>query len=106
MTGKTTPMDATNRVVANVRRLREIRGWLARELAERMTAVGCPMSRSVISNREGAHCPSRVSADELVAFADVFGKSITDLVAEEMIACPRCNDKPPTGFTCNNCGVT
>lgn len=102
MGGKTTPTDLSNRVAANLRRLRKMRRWSAQELADRMEAAGCPVSRQVIANRESNHVVSRISVDELFAFAAVFERSVMDLIEEE-IQCARCGGSPPTGFGCLDC---
>lgn len=104
MTAKTSPETLSQRVVQNARRLRKLRGWSARELAERLTASGCPVSRVVIANREcGQNC--RTSVDELFALAEVLGCSVDDLVAEQA-QCPRCAGSPPVGYLCGLCGAS
>lgn len=54
-------------VAATVGRLRRDRGWEQRELAERVTVVGRPMSSSLISKIESG--ARRVDVDDLVALA-------------------------------------
>lgn len=103
MSEEKTPMRISRRVVANIRRLRRARGWSAQELANRMDAVGCPVSRSMISQRETGSQRIRVSVDELVAFADVLDQPLDDLVHEE-VACEQCAGSPPAGFRCRTCG--
>ncbi len=104
MATRVTPNDLSERVAANCRRLRLQRKWSAKRLAELLADVGCPISRSVIANREsGSHVTSHVSVDELYGLAKVFDVAVEVLVAERVM-CPRCEGEPPIGFTCNLCG--
>ncbi len=95
----------TRRVVANVRVLRRRRRWSAQRLAEEMWSHGHHMTRAIIANREGGRTGG-VTVDDLVGFAKVFGVEPADLLAEQPpVACDRCLDAPPAGFTCNQCGA-
>ncbi|MFH9293833.1 helix-turn-helix domain-containing protein [Streptomyces sp. NPDC017520] len=60
-------------VKRNVARLRKARGWTTYELAQRMGAAGRPIPQSGISRVESGG--RRVDADDLAAFAVVFGVS-------------------------------
>lgn len=72
-----------------------------------MGAYGCPINRDAIVRIEGvyrefANHKRRVTVDELVAFAKVFGvEPASMLTAPE---CDTCNGAPPVGFTCQTCG--
>lgn len=93
--------DPTQIVFRNVRRMRRARKWSCRELADRLTAVGCPVKGHVLRNRE---FPDRVAGIPLfhtVALAHVFGVKLEDLMAIECLAC---GDAPPVGFACLTCG--
>ncbi|MGA5472535.1 helix-turn-helix domain-containing protein [Streptomyces arboris] len=52
---------------------REARGWEQRELAERLTQAGRPMTQPIVSRIESG--TRRVDVDDLVALAAVFGVS-------------------------------
>ncbi|MFJ8844338.1 helix-turn-helix domain-containing protein [Streptomyces cyaneofuscatus] len=52
---------------------REARGWEQRELAERLTRAGRPMTQPIVSRIESG--ARRVDVDDLVALADAFGVS-------------------------------
>lgn len=109
MSARTSPTALNDRVIHNVRRLRKIRGWSAEELAARLTEAGCPIGWNVIATRESRagresrHDASRISVDELFAFAAALDVPVTDLISE-VSRCRRCEGAPPAGFTCNACG--
>jgi transcriptional regulator with XRE-family HTH domain len=69
------PSDVLSR---NIRDVREARGFTQRQLAERMTAAGTPMTHPTVSQIERGK--RRVSVDELFVFAVVLEKSIVRLV--------------------------
>lgn len=95
----------TDRVVANVRTLRRRRRWSAARLAEEMVARGHWMTRGIIANREVGRTGG-VTVDDLVGFAKVFGLEPSELLADHPpVACQKCMDEPPAGFTCNACGT-
>lgn len=102
-----TPPDGyafTRRVSANARVLRRRRGWSAQRLAEEMSAFS-PTTRAVIANRESGRL-SHVSVDDLVAYARALGVLPQELLEDvPPVACDRCLDAPPKGYTCNQCGA-
>lgn len=57
----------------------EQRGWKYAELADRMTAEGCPIQTSALYKLQGEP-PRRVTVDELVALANVFDLTTDDLL--------------------------
>lgn len=59
---------------------RERRGWSYEGLAKRMTEAGCPMNQSAIYKIEKGEPRRRITVDELVGFANVFGTNISALV--------------------------
>ncbi|MCY0926924.1 helix-turn-helix domain-containing protein [Streptomyces sp. H27-H1] len=67
-------------VAAHVQLERELRGWSTAELARQVTAAGCPLSQSAVWRIENGEPPRKISVDELVAFAKVFGKPIEQLL--------------------------
>lgn len=68
---------------------REARGMTPAGLASRMTQVGCPINASAIYKIEKADPPRRITVDELVAFAEVFGVTIEDLLLPPEVASDR-----------------
>jgi transcriptional regulator with XRE-family HTH domain len=95
----------TARVVANVRVLRKRRRWSAQRLVDEIALHGHVMSRATVANRETGRTGG-VTVDDLVGFARAFGVEPAVLLAEQPpVACQKCMDAPPSGFTCNACGV-
>lgn len=90
-------------VIAKLRELRQIQKVSAQMLAERMTELGYPVPRVVISNLENGR-RAEVSIDHVVYAARALGTTVTALL-EEPVACPQCKGEPPVGFTCNTCGT-
>ncbi len=74
------PRGPESDVAARVALERERRSWSAAEPARRMTAAGCPIDQSAINKIEQGDPPRRITVDELVAFAQVFGLEIEDLL--------------------------
>ncbi|MFJ3282457.1 helix-turn-helix domain-containing protein [Streptomyces halstedii] len=64
---------AAERTARMVAAEREARGWEQRELAERLTQAGRPMSQPVVSRIESG--ARRIDVDDLVALAAVFSVS-------------------------------
>ena len=96
--------DPTQIVFQNMKRLRIMRGWSARELAERVTSAGHPVQRGVIVNREIRNRVENVPLHFVVVLASIFGVSLSDLMTEAE-DCARCGGEPPAGFTCRACGA-
>jgi transcriptional regulator with XRE-family HTH domain len=94
--------DVSQRFADRARELRRNRGWTAQHLADRITAAGYAVSRSMIAYQETK--PLRITLDQAAATARAFGVSLAVLIDDA--PCPTCEDKPPTGFTCNGCGTT
>ncbi len=66
---------------------REQRGWSYAGLASRMTSVGCAIDQSALYKIENATPRRRISVDEMVALARVFGLGLDDLlVPPEIVA--------------------
>jgi transcriptional regulator with XRE-family HTH domain len=61
----------------------------AAELSRRMTAVGCPINQSAINKIEQGDPPRTISTNELVAFAQVFGLEVEDLLLPPFVASDR-----------------
>lgn len=58
---------------------REQRGWSYAGLALRMTKAGCKIDQSALYKIEKADPPRRITVDELVGFAEVFGLTLVEL---------------------------
>lgn len=58
---------------------REALGWKLDGLAQRMTEAGCPMDKSAIYRIESGKPPRRITFDEAMTFAQVFGTDIVEL---------------------------
>lgn len=102
----TAPMKspAMLRFVTNVRRLREEMHLSARQLAEKITANGIPMTRNMLTNLEVGR-RDHVSLDEAYAIASALGTTVTYLVDYAGPRCTQCFDEPPEGYSCNACGA-
>jgi transcriptional regulator with XRE-family HTH domain len=94
-------------VGAHVRTLRAARGWSLREVARLAESAGKPIGYATVGRIERGRDPREpavaVIVDDLVSLAAVFG-----LRPEQLLTAPNCfacMDKPPTGFTCRNCGA-
>lgn len=59
---------------------RERRDWSLTDLARRMTDAGCPLHASAIHKIEKGDPPRRISLNEAVAFAQVFGLPLGALI--------------------------
>jgi transcriptional regulator with XRE-family HTH domain len=70
----------TEGVAANVRRLRDARGWSVRQVAERCALVGRDdMTRSLLANVENGRRPY-ITLDELDTLANVFNVAASTLL--------------------------
>lgn len=93
----------TRAIVDRVRAERARCGWSAQQLEESVRRAGVKLSRSVIANLENRRRDD-LSIDEVIGFAQVLGTTVSWLVWGTGVACLACGDKPPRGFTCNECG--
>jgi transcriptional regulator with XRE-family HTH domain len=59
---------------------RRRRGWSTAELARRVTAAGCKINQSSVWHIENGQPRRKVSTGEAVAFAEVFGISLDELM--------------------------
>lgn len=59
---------------------RDLRGWSHAGLAERLTRAGCPIQASAIWKIENGQPRRRITVDEMLAFAEVFGSKVEDLL--------------------------
>ncbi|QMU67102.1 helix-turn-helix transcriptional regulator [Streptacidiphilus sp. P02-A3a] len=64
---------------------REKREWSTATLAKQVTEAGCPMNQSAVWRIENGDPPRRINLDEAVAFAQVFGISLDDLISPPQI---------------------
>lgn len=66
---------------------RQRAGMSTEGLAKRMTDLGCPINQSAIWKVENGDPPRRITYDEAIAFAEVFGIPLEDLaVPPEVMA--------------------
>jgi transcriptional regulator with XRE-family HTH domain len=91
-------------IIGRLRILRKLTRVSAQELADGITALGFPVSRSTIANSESER-KATLSLDYAVLAAQVLGSDLGALLAGPA-ACPTCKGEPHPGFTCNTCGVT
>ena len=97
----TAPVSAA--VINELTQIRRARKVSAQELANRMTAAGYPIKRSVIANLESGR-REEISVDHLAAAALALGHSASAILRRATSPCPTCKAEPPAGFTCNTCG--
>jgi transcriptional regulator with XRE-family HTH domain len=76
----------------------------AQELADRMTAAGYPIKRSVIANLESGR-RAEVSVDHLAAAAQALGVDAATILRWATDPCPNCKGEPPVGFVCTICSA-
>ncbi|BAS16542.1 hypothetical protein AHiyo8_48450 [Arthrobacter sp. Hiyo8] len=67
-------------VAERVEELRLKEGWSYADLSQRMAAVGCAIERSSLQKIERGTPRRKITVNELVAFAAVFGIDVTDLL--------------------------
>ena len=92
--------NAALTVAHNVTRLRKARGWLQRDLSERLEPFGYRWSLATVSAAEKGR--RAWTANELVALAEAFGVGIAELF-ESPSHCANCKGTPPVGFICQSC---
>ena len=93
---------ASDNVVKAMRAMRQKLGLSCRELSEQLAAQGHHLSKWVLTAQEQGRS-ERVSVDQVVALAGVFGVPIDRLLNP---VCETCQGLPPAGFTCNDCDAT
>jgi transcriptional regulator with XRE-family HTH domain len=76
------PGSVSDRVAANVARIRRSRGMSARQLATLTAATGVPISRGTIANIE-ARVQRSVTVDQLIALATALDVDPAALMLEE-----------------------
>lgn len=95
-------MALSARAIVNMRVMRQVRGWSVRQLAEMVTAAGCPIAAASLVQVDMGRRKA-MTVDELFALARVFGVTAQQLVYGP--ACASCGDRPaPAGFVCVACG--
>jgi transcriptional regulator with XRE-family HTH domain len=94
------PREQAAIVGANIRTLREGRGWPQSHVGERMGWI----SNSTVCAAEG-HRDGRqrsFTPDEVQRLAGIFGITPWQLTTR----CANCAGHPPTGYACLTCGAT
>lgn len=76
--------SAEDSLALRIRYERMRRNWSADELARRMTEAGCPLNQSAIWRIENATPRRKISLDEALGFAKVFGLDLDDLIGTSM----------------------
>lgn len=74
------PWASEDNVADHIRLHREMRGWSTAHLAREVTAAGVPLSQSAVWRIESGNPRRKISVDELIGFAKVFGVSIGELL--------------------------
>lgn len=92
---------ATERVASYVKRWRKQSGLSQTRFAEHMLALGCDWGRTTVQKLETGGRVA-VTVEELEALSRVMGVSPVALLEDR--SCAHCGDRPPPGFTCNDCG--
>lgn len=103
MSSRPIPRGQTSeRVAANIRRIRLHQGLQHADLSRLLAEAGRPMSHQVISKIECGD--RRIDVDDLEVFAHVLKLEPAALLAE-IPSCNTCNNAPPKGFQCRICGA-
>lgn len=95
-------MTPNQLVAVNMLRLRKERGWTQKALAAKLgwsAQLVCAAERSAAPRRN-----RRFTVDDLLLITEAFGVALTDLLAP-ILPCATCQDSPPAGFTCQECGA-
>ena len=79
-------LSSERNLAARIARERERGGYSYAGLALRMTDVGCAIDPSAIYKIEKSNPPRRITVDELVGFAAVFGVPVEELLLPAEIA--------------------
>ena len=78
---KARTIEAERNLASRIRMERTDRNWSPAQLAQHMTEAGCTISTSAIYKIEDDEKPRKISVDELVALAEVFGiEDVRDLL--------------------------
>lgn len=97
------PEEVTAEVIARIRRVRRERGVSAQALADAITARGHKVSRETLAGAENGF-RATISVDLLVHAARFLNVSPARLLSDGPW-CAACNDSPPPGFICKECGA-
>lgn len=76
--------SASEHVAANVRRLRQDRGWSLKEMSERLASVGHPRSVPVLSKMELGD--RGIDVDDLFSFSVIFEVPVARLMGDPVLA--------------------
>jgi len=90
------------RVAANVRALREVRGLSIYSLSDALNGAGRPITPSAVAKIE--RLERHVTVDDLAALAAAL-KVTPQQLLNQPDACTTCAGTPPIGFVCRGCGA-
>lgn len=90
-------------VIARIRRARRASGMSAQALADAITARGYKVSRETLAGAENG-LRATVSVDLAVHAAQVLAVPVVSFLTDQPW-CERCNNNPPPGFVCKECGA-
>ncbi|MEU4287799.1 helix-turn-helix transcriptional regulator [Kribbella sp. NPDC026596] len=82
-------LESERNLAERIRYERERKGWSYAGLAARLTNAGCAIDQSALYKIEKSDPPRRITVDELVGFAAVFGIAIEDLLLPLEVALDR-----------------
>ncbi len=105
MKGHAAPPNTAERRFAEVaQQARDRKGWSQGRVAGAMAKRGWPWHQSTVYRVESGRQAVRLG--EAVALAEILGIDLSAFGSgdpEPWRPCPVCDDKPPVGFTCNEC---
>lgn len=94
------PKEQAAIVGANIRALRQRRGWTQPQVGELMGWLAPSTVCAAEGHRSGRQ--RGFTIEEVEQLAEIFGVSPTQL----MTRCATCGSHPPAGFACLACGAT
>ncbi len=96
-------LSVSKTAAKRIRAFRDRRRLSARELAEGLTGSGYFMTQGSLTDIETFRVRT-VPVDTVFHAAQFFGVSLQGFFYGPL--CIQCDDRPPTGYTCNVCGLS
>lgn len=84
--GKPGTIRGEEHVARRIAMERELRGWSYDKLAFQLTSAGRPTDQATVYKMEKGKPRRKVTVDELVAFSDIFGLSVDQLLSDPDVA--------------------